>query len=128
MKNNTGNIHISSESACLVHENGLNPVLLLLLLLLSIEPSAVNFSAEPEEEEVVEVDDIIGWEICLNKCGTESRQYVIEAAVLDPAEDEHPVRVAPCVQKVSFGESQGQMKTTNFAILTLEYWWFRRFV
>ena len=53
-----------------------------------------NFSADPadEEEEVVEVDDVIGWEICLSKAGPESRQYVIEAAVLDPAEDEHPVR------------------------------------
>ena len=50
-------------------------------------------NADPEiEEEVVEVDDVIGWEICLSKAGSESRQYVIEAAVLDPAEDEHPVR------------------------------------
>ena len=42
---------------------------------------------------MVEVDDIIGWEITLSKASPETRNYVIEASVLDPASDEHPI---PC--------------------------------
>lgn len=45
------------------------------------------------DEEAVEVDDIIGWEITLSKASPETRNYVIEATVLDPAGDEHPI---PC--------------------------------
>ena len=57
--------------------------------------SFLPFSLEPseEDEESVEVDDVIGWEIVLSKAAADSRHYVIEAAILDAATDEHPV---PC--------------------------------
>lgn len=52
-----------------------------------------KIAAEDVDEEAVEVDDIIGWEITLSKASPETRNYVIEATVLDPAGDEHPI---PC--------------------------------
>ena len=46
-----------------------------------------------EDDETVEVDDIIGWDLSLVKSDLECRQYVIEAAILNAASDEHPI---PC--------------------------------
>ena len=65
-------------------------------------------NADPEiEEEVVEVDDVIGWEICSSKARPESRQCVIEAAVLDPAEDDiRSLAVAWQLIVLSFKHSQ----------------------
>jgi len=39
----------------------------------------------------VEVDEIIGWDISLTKSLSNERHYQIEATMLDPALDEHPV-------------------------------------
>jgi len=47
---------------------------------------------ENEENDSVEEDDIIGWELKLFR-KEDSRQYSIQVEVLDPAEAEHPV---PC--------------------------------
>ena len=50
------------------------------------------FKENSDDEEPVEEDDIIGWEISLIRTA-KTRQYALQVEILDPAETEHP---EPC--------------------------------
>ncbi len=46
-----------------------------------------------DNDEIVEQDEVIGWELALHKTATNERHYAIQLEILDPAQAEHPV---PC--------------------------------
>lgn len=75
------------------------------------------YVCKTDDDETVEVDEIIGWEISLSKSGSESRQYVIEAQVLNAAVDEHPVPCDCMMARCSFIKAfNNQVRFSNMFV------------
>ena len=74
----------------------------------------------PRAEVEVDQDEVVGWDVVMEQDRDNKRRYNISLALLDPAEDEHPVPCGCKMAKCALYEALLKKEEEDFEEMSLQ--------